>query len=190
MPRINSSAELETLRTDILSTRDPDKPCITLCSGSACQATHCKKVAAALEHEIETRGLKDQVHLRKTGCHGFCEKGPILVMYPEGICYLQVKAEDIPEIITETLLGKKVVERLVYVDPTTGEKITHEDEIPFYKNQERLVLGPNTKIDPKSLEDYLAVGGYQALSKVLLQMTPEDVITEVKAASLRGRGGG
>ncbi len=190
MPRINSSAELETLRSDILSARDPNKPCITLCSGSACQATHCKKVAAALEHEIETRGLQDQVHVRKTGCHGFCEKGPILVMYPEGICYLQVKPEDISEIIAETLIGKKIVERLVYVDPTTGEKITHEDEIPFYKNQERLVLGLNTKIDPKSLEDYLAVGGYQALGKVFSTMTQEQVINEVKAASLRGRGGG
>jgi len=190
MPRINSSAELEEIRKDILSSRDPDKPCITLCSGSACQATHCRQVAAALEQEIEKHALQDQVHIRKTGCHGFCEKGPIMVLYPEGICYLQVKPQDIPEIVSETLLGKKVVERLVYVDPNSGEKITHEDEIPFYKNQQRLVLGPNTKIDPKNLEDYLAVGGYQALSKALLQMTPEEVINEVKAASLRGRGGG
>ncbi len=190
MPRINSTAELETVRTDILSTRDPNKPCITLCSGSACQATHCKKVAAALELELEKQGLTDKVHVRKTGCHGFCEKGPILVLYPEGICYLQVKAEDVPEIISETLIGKKIVERLVYVDPTTGEKAVHEHDIPFYKNQERLVLGLNTKIDPKSIEDYLAVGGYQALGKVLSSMAPEQVINEVKAASLRGRGGG
>jgi len=190
MPRINSSVELEKIRLDILSTRDPNKPCITLCSGSACQATHCRQVAAALEQEMEKQGLKDQVHVRKTGCHGFCEKGPILVIYPEGICYLQVKPEDIPEIISQTLMEKKIVERLVYVDPNSGEKITHEDEIPFYKNQKRLVLGPNTKIDPKSMEDYLAVGGYEALSKVLFQMTPEQVVSEVKAASLRGRGGG
>ena len=190
MPRINSSAELEEIRKDILSTRDPDKPCITLCSGSACQATHCKKVAAALELEMEKQGLTEKVHLRKTGCHGFCEKGPIIVIYPEGVCYLQVKPEDIHEIVTQTLMEKKVVERLVYVDPNTGEKITHEDEIPFYKNQERLILGPNTQIDPKSIEDYLAVGGYQALTKVFSGMTPEQVIGEVKAASLRGRGGG
>jgi len=181
---------LEEIRKDILSSRDPDKPCITLCSGSACQATHCKKVAAALEQEMEKQGLKDKVHFRKTGCHGFCEKGPIVVIYPEGICYLQVKPEDIPEIVSQTLMEKKVVERLVYVDPTTGEKTTFEEEIPFYKNQERLVLGPNTKIDPKSIEDYIAVGGYQALPKVLFEMTPEQVIAEVKAASLRGRGGG
>jgi NADH:ubiquinone oxidoreductase subunit F (NADH-binding)/(2Fe-2S) ferredoxin/ferredoxin len=190
MPRINSSAELEEIRKDILSSRDPNKPCITLCSGSACQATHCKKVAAALDLELEKQGLTDKVSLRKTGCHGFCEQGPIAVIYPEGICYLRVKPEDIAEIVSETLMQKKVVERLVYKDPTTGERAVHEDDIPFYKNQQRLVLGLNTKIDPKSLEDYLAVGGYQALGKVLFQMTPETVIKEVKDASLRGRGGG
>ena len=190
MPRINSSAELEELRKDILASRDPDKPCITLCSGSACQATHCKQVAAALDLELEKQGLTDKVYLRKTGCHGFCEQGPIAVIYPEGTCYLKVKPEDIHDIVTQTLMEKKVVERLVYVDPTTGEKAVREDDIPFYKHQERLVLGPNTKIDPKSLEDYLAVGGYKALTKVLGQMTPEQVIGEVKDASLRGRGGG
>ena len=190
MPRINSSAELEALRQDIVSKRDPDKPCITLCSGSACQATHCKKVAAALELEMEKQGLTDKVHFRKTGCHGFCEQGPIIVIYPEGVCYLKVQPEDIPEIVSQTLIEKKVVERLIYVDPTSGEKAVNEDDIPFYKNQQRLVLGPNTKIDPKNFEDYLAVGGYQALATVFSGMTPVQVIDEVKAASLRGRGGG
>jgi NADH-quinone oxidoreductase subunit F len=190
MPRINSTAELDALRQDILSTRDPEKPCITLCSGSACQATHCRKVAAALELELEKQGLTESVHFRKTGCHGFCEQGPIIVIYPEGVCYLKVQPGDVAEIVTETLMAKKVVERLVYVDPTTGEKAIKEEDIPFYKNQQRLVLGLNTKIDPKSLEDYLAVGGYQALTKVFTEMTPEQVIAEVKAASLRGRGGG
>ncbi len=190
MPRINSTAELETLRQDIVSKRDPDKPVITLCSGSACQATHCKKVAAALEVELEKQGLKEKVHFRKTGCHGFCEQGPIIVIYPEGVCYLKVRPEDIPEIVTKTLMEGTIVERLTYVDPTTGEKATNEEDIPFYKNQQRLILGSNTRIDPKSLEDYLAVGGYQALTKVLTGMSPEQVIDEVKAASLRGRGGG
>ena len=190
MPKIHSSAELDTLRQDILSTRDPEKPCITLCSGSACQATHCKKVAAALDLELGKQGLTEAVHFRKTGCHGFCEQGPIIVIYPEGVCYLKVQPEDIPEIVSQTLVAKKIVERLVYVDPNTGEKAIKEDDIPFYKNQQRLVLGLNTKIDPKSLEDYLAVGGYQALTKVFTGMTPEQVIAEVKAASLRGRGGG
>jgi len=189
MPRINSCAELEVLRKDILSQRDPDKPCITLCSGSACHATGSGKVAAAIEQEITTQGVASEVTFRRTGCHGFCEQGPIVVIYPEGTCYLKVKPEDIAEIITQTIKEQKIVERLLYVDPNTGEKATVEADIPFYKNQERLVLGPNRKIDPKSLDDFLAVGGYQALSKALFEMTPEQVVGEVKNAKLRGRGG-
>lgn len=189
MPRINSPAELEEFRRGILSKRDQNKPCITLCAGSACHATGSGKVANAILAELESHGLKDQVDFRRTGCHGFCEQGPIVVIYPEGICYLKVKPEDICEIISHTLKEKKLVERLLYVDPTTGEKSTYEHDIPFYKNQQRLVLGQNRKIDPKSLEDYLAVEGYKALAKALTEMTPEQVIGEVKGAQLRGRGG-
>jgi len=189
MRRINSPADLEGLRKDILSKRNRNKPCITLCSGTACHASGSEKVAAAIEQEIEKQGLKGEVDFRRTGCHGFCEKGPIAVIYPEEICYLQVMPEDISEITSRTLKEKKVVDRLLYVDPNTGEKATHESDIPFYKNQERLVFGPNRRIDPKSIEDYLAIGGYQALAKALFEMTPEQVIREVKGANLRGRGG-
>jgi NADH-quinone oxidoreductase subunit F len=180
---------LEALREEILAQRAQNKPCITLCSGSACHATGSEKVAKAIVQELENHGLKADVDFRRTGCHGFCEQGPIVVIYPEGICYLKVKPEDICEIISHTFKEKKVVERLLYVDPNTGEKATFEHDIPFYKNQHRLVLGMNTKIDPKSLADYLAVGGYQALAKVLTRMKPEEVIAEVKGAHLRGRGG-
>lgn len=189
MPRITSPAELEEFRKEILSKRDSGKPCITLCSGTACHATASEQVAAAIEQELDRQGLKAEVDFRRTGCHGFCEKGPIVVIYPKEICYLQVKPEDVPEITFETLKRNKVVDRLLYVDPTTGEKATLESHIPFYKNQERLVFSSNTRIDPKSIEDYLAVGGYQALAKALFEMTPEQVIGEVKAAHLRGRGG-
>uniref|UniRef100_C6E1V3 NADH dehydrogenase (Quinone) n=1 Tax=Geobacter sp. (strain M21) TaxID=443144 RepID=C6E1V3_GEOSM len=189
MPRINSPAELEAFRKGILAKRDDKKPCITLCSGSACHATGSEKVADAILAELESHGLKDQVDIRRTGCHGFCEQGPIVVVYPEGISYLKVKPEDVCEIVSHTFKEKKLVERLIYVDPNTGEKSSHEHDIPFYKNQQRLILGLNTKIDPKSLEDYLAVGGYQAMAKALLKMTPEQVIGEVKQAKLRGRGG-
>ena len=189
MPRINSPAELEAFRKGILAKRDDKKPCITLCSGSACHATGSEKVADAILAELESHGLKDQVDIRRTGCHGFCEKGPIVVVYPEGISYLKVKPEDVCEIVSHTFKEKKLVERLIYVDPNTGEKSSHEHDIPFYKNQQRLILGLNTKIDPKSLDDYLAVGGYEAMAKALLQMTPEQVIGEVKQAKLRGRGG-
>jgi len=189
MPRINTIGELEAFRQEILSQRDADKPCITLCSGSACHATGSNKVSAAIEHEIEAQGVAADVSFRRTGCHGFCEQGPIVVIYPQGICYLKVQPEDIAEIISETIKEDKVVERLIYVDPNSGEKTTLEEDIPFYKNQERLILGSNLRIDPKKLDDYLAVGGYQALVKSLFEMTPEQVVDEVKEAKLRGRGG-
>jgi len=190
MPRINSPAELKELRKDILSKRDPDKPCITLCSGTACHASGSEDVAASIEEEIKKQGLSGKVDFRKTGCHGFCEKGPIVVIHPEKICYLQIEPKDVPEIVSQTIKEKKVVERLLYTDPTTNEKTVHEFEIPFYKNQERLVFGSNGKIDPKSIDDYLALGGYSALAKALSQMTPEQVLEEVKKSNLRGRGGG
>lgn len=189
MPRIASPAELEAFRQEILSQRDPDKPCITLCSGSACHATGSGKVAAALSAEIDKQGVAAEVVFRRTGCHGFCEQGPIVVIYPQGICYLKVQPEDIAEIISVTIKERRIVERLLYVDPNSGEKAVTEDEIPFYKHQQRLVLGANRKIDPTSLEDYLAVDGYKALVKALFQLTPEQVVGEVKNAKLRGRGG-
>ncbi|HID29046.1 MAG TPA: 4Fe-4S dicluster domain-containing protein, partial [Desulfobacterales bacterium] len=140
--------------------------------------------------EIKKQGLSDEGDIRKTGCHGFCEKGPIIVIHPEKTSYFQVEPKDVPEIISRTIKEKKVVERLLYVDPSTNEKIIHESEIPFYKNQERLVFGSNGSIDPKSIDDYLAIGGYSALAQVLSGMTSEQVLEEVKKSNLRGRGGG
>ncbi|MBW1797158.1 MAG: 4Fe-4S binding protein [Deltaproteobacteria bacterium] len=190
MPRINSPTELEKFRQGILSKRNPNKPCITLCSGSACHATGSGEVAASIEEEIKNQGLSDEVDIRKTGCHGFCERGPIIVIHPEEICYFQIKPEDVPEIVSRTIKEKKVIERLLYTDPGTNEKIVHESEIPFYKNQERLVFGSNGSIDPKSIDDYLAIGGYSALAKIFSGMTAEQVLEEVKKSNLRGRGGG
>jgi len=190
MSRINSPAELEEFSQGILSKRDPNKPCITLCSGSACHASASEEVAASLEEEIKKQGLSAEVDIRKTGCHGFCERGPIIVIHPEEICYLQIEPKDVPEIVSQTIKEKKVIERLLYTDPSTNEKIVHESEIPFYKYQERLVFGSNGNIDPKSLDDYLAIGGYSALAKVFSGMTSEQVLEEVKKSNLRGRGGG
>lgn len=190
MPRVSSAAELEELRKDILSRRDPDKPCITLCSGTACHASGSTEVAASIEEEIKKQGLTDKVDFRRTGCHGFCEKGPIIVIHPEKICYMQIEPKDVPEIISQTIKEKKVVERLLYTDPATNEKIVHESDIPFYKNQERIVFGSNGEIDPTNIDDYLALGGYSGLAKALSEMTPEQVLEEVKKSNLRGRGGG
>ncbi len=190
MLRINSPAELEEFRKGILSKRDPNKPCITLCSGSACHASGSKEVARAIEEQIKRQGLSAEVDIRKTGCHGFCERGPIIVIHPEEICYFQIGPQDVPEIVSQTIKEKKVIERLLYTDPGTNEKIVRESEIPFYKNQQRLVFGSNGNIDPKSINDYLAIGGYSALAKALSQMTSEQVVEEVKKSNLRGRGGG
>ncbi|MFH1999263.1 MAG: NAD(P)H-dependent oxidoreductase subunit E, partial [Planctomycetota bacterium] len=167
MPTINSPVELEAFRKEIVSKRDPNKPCITLCSGTACHATGSKEVASAIQQELEHQGLTKKVDFRRTGCHGFCEKGPIVVIDPEKICYLQVTPEDVPEMIASTIKEKKILDRLVYTDPTTGEKTNLESEIPFYKHQQRLVFGANRRIAPQSLEDYLADDGGKALVKAL-----------------------
>ena len=190
MPRINSPAELEEFRKDIISKRDPNKPCIAVCTGTGCLALGAGKVVAALKEEIEKQGLDTKVvDTRETGCPGFCERGPIVVIYPEEICYLQVQPDDAKEIISQTIVLKKVIDRLLYVDPSNNEKIVRESEIPFYKNQMRHLIGNNIKIDPKSIEDYLAVGGYSALVKALIEETPEQVVQLVKDSKLRGRGG-
>ena len=190
MSRINSPAELEKFRKNILSERDPNKPCITLCAGSACIATGSGDVALSLQAELIKQGLRDKVDLRQTGCHGYCERGPMIIIHPEEVSYFQVQPKDAAEIISETIKEKKIIKRLLYTDPDTKEKIVKESEIPFYKYQERLVFGSNGSIDPKSIDDYLAIGGYAALQKALYDMTPEGVLEEVKKSNLRGRGGG
>ncbi|HEY32451.1 MAG TPA: 4Fe-4S binding protein [Dehalococcoidia bacterium] len=189
MGRLNSAAELEKLREEILTKRDPNKPCVTICSGTGCHAYGSEKVAEAFVENIKSNGLQDKVDIRRTGCHGFCEKGTLVVIFPEEICYLRVRPDDIPEIVSTTLIEKKVVDRLLYEDDD-GQKITHESEIPFYKHQSRMIFGNNRLIDPTNIEDYIALGGYAALSKALSEMTPEGVMEEVKEANLRGRGGG
>lgn len=189
MARINSEAELKELRKSILSSRDPGKPFISICAGAGCLACGAGEVIAAFKAEIEKQGLKTDVDAKGTGCPGFCERGPVVVIYPEEICYLQVKPEDVSEIVSQTIKEKKVVDRLLYVEPSTGEKATRESDIPFYKNQERINICNNIKIDPKSIDDYLAIGGYSALAKSLFQMTPHQVLEEVKKSELRGRGG-
>ena len=190
MPLINSPTELEEFRQGVLDKRDPNAPCVSICAGAGCVASGADEVIAAFEAEIEKQGLTAKVDTKGTGCPGFCERGPVVVIYPEEICYLQVTAEDVPEIVSETLQNKKVVERLVYSDPASEELATLESDIPFYKNQERLLLGVNIKIDPKNIDDYLALGGYSALAKALFDMSADEVLEEVKKSNLRGRGGG
>ena len=189
MPRINSANELEELRKEIISKKNPEKPCIAVCGGTTCLGLGNNNVVRAFEAEIKKQSLQDKVDVRVTGCHGFCAKGPNIIIYPEEICYVQVKPEDVPEIVSQTVIGKKIVDRLVYTDGQ-GEKKVYQNEIPFYANQVRNLIGNNTKIDPKKIEDYIGIGGYSALSKALFKMSPVDVLEEIKKANLRGRGGG
>ena len=189
MTRLQSAAELEKFRAEILASRDPARPCIAVCAGAACDGLDSAAVAAAFLAEVGQQQLGDRLEVRTTGCHGYCEKGPNVVVTPGEICYFEVIPADVPEIIAATLKGE-VVERLVYHDPATGEKAVHMNEVPFYKHQMRLLIGDNPKIDPMKIDDYLAVGGYAALVKALTTMTPDQVLDEVKKANLRGRGGG
>ena len=189
MARLNSPEALENFRQEIVSKRDPNTLCISICAGAGCIASGADEVIAAFKAELEKQGLTAEVDTKGTGCPGFCERGPVVVIYPEDICYLQVTPKDVPEIVSQTIKEKKIVDRLLFVDPTTGEKAIHESDISFYKNQERNIIGSNIKIDPKSIEDYLAIGGYSALVKVLSGMTAEQVLAEVKKSNLRGRGG-
>ena len=190
MKTLKSPSDLEKLRKDILAKKDPKMLAIAVCVSTGCQALGVQKVLEAFNEEIKKQGLEGKVEIKETGCLGFCEKGPRIVIYPEEIYYFQVKATDVPEIVSKTLINKEIVERLLYTDPVTGKKARHLSEVPFYKYQNRLLLESNRKLDPKKIEDYLAIGGYAALAKALFQMTPEDVMNEVKDSNLRGRGGG
>jgi NADH-quinone oxidoreductase subunit F len=136
------------------------------------------------------QGLEKSVQVRATGCHGFCEQGPIVVVEPGNTFYCHVTPGDTQEIITETVLKGEIIERLLYTDPVSGKTIQTEMEIPFYRAQDRLLLAQNRQIDPCSIEDYIAIGGYSALAKTFAGIAPEEVIHEIKASGLRGRGGG
>jgi NADH:ubiquinone oxidoreductase subunit F (NADH-binding)/(2Fe-2S) ferredoxin/ferredoxin len=167
-----------------------DKIIISVCSGTGCKALSSDYLFDILKKEIEKINKEDvkKIVLKKTGCHGYCERGPIIVIQPQEVCYLGVSGEDIPEIVEKTLNGE-IVASLLYNDEQ-GNAIESESEIPFYKYQQRIILSNNSKIDPESIEDYIRVGGYQALAKALKDMTPDEVLGEVKKSNLRGRGGG
>ncbi|MBI4676561.1 MAG: 4Fe-4S binding protein [Elusimicrobia bacterium] len=181
--------ELETLRTRITASRDKDKPCITVCGGTGCHAYGCLKVAQAFRDEVRRLGLSDKVAVRQTGCHGFCERGPIVVLQPKGIFYQRIQLADVPEVVSKTVIEGLVIERLLYAEPKTGARIVAERDVPFYKRQHRRIFGSNGHLDPTDIDDYLALDGYRALAKVLSEMAPADVIAEINSAGLRGRGG-
>jgi NADH:ubiquinone oxidoreductase subunit F (NADH-binding)/(2Fe-2S) ferredoxin/Pyruvate/2-oxoacid:ferredoxin oxidoreductase delta subunit len=190
MEKLKSPSDLENLRKKIIANKDPKKPAIAVCVSTGCEALGVKGVLKAFKEEFKKQGLEGKIEIKETGCLGFCEKGPRIVGYPEEIFYFRVKATDVPEIVSKTLINKQIIERLLYMDPITGKAARNLSEIPFYKYQKRLLLDSNAKVDPKKIEDYIALGGYTALAKALYHMTPEQVLDEVKKSNLRGRGGG
>ena len=191
MTRLASANELAEVRERMLAGGNGSRPTISVCGGTGCRVYGSEQVWGAFRQELEAQGANSllEYNVKVTGCHGFCEKGPLVVIRPQGILYTHVRVQDVPEIVRETILGGRVVERLLYHDPQTGAPIEQEEEVPFYKNQLRLILNLNGQIDPFQIDEYIAAGGYAALARVLAEMTPEQVIAEVRAAGLRGRGG-
>ncbi len=188
--RLRTVAELQKFRQTLKQSRDENKPCITICAGTGCQACGASEVVGQFKEEISKQSFQEKIELRASGCHGFCERGPLVVIRPQMICYMNVETKDIPQIVSDTVLKGEVIDRLLYHDPISKDKIVHEQDIPFYKYQQRVVFGDNGKIDPTNIDDFIAMGGYQALGKVLSEMTPEEVIEMIKKSGLRGRGGG
>ncbi|MCX8150387.1 MAG: 4Fe-4S binding protein [Candidatus Bathyarchaeota archaeon] len=190
MKILKTPADLEQIQREIISSRDPNQLTIALCTSTGCEALGAQEVLDAFKLELKKHGLENRVKIRETGCLGFCEQGPRLVIYPQEVYYFKVKAEDVPDIVSKTILKNEIVERILYKDSVTGKPIQKLSDVPFYKYQNRLLLENNAKVDPKKIEDYFALGGYSALAKALSQMTPEQVLEEVKKSKLRGRGGG
>ncbi|MHC4434471.1 MAG: NADH-ubiquinone oxidoreductase-F iron-sulfur binding region domain-containing protein, partial [Planctomycetota bacterium] len=188
--RLNSTADLERMREELLGRRVPSAKCVRVCTGPGCTAKGSPRLYGLFCEAVEQTGADVEIEAKSVGCHGLCECGPIVLIQPGDIFYQRVEEPDVAEIFRETILGDRVVERLLYENPATGEKVVTADEIAFYKVQKRIALACNGLVDPTSIADYIASGGYTGLAKVLTAMAPEQVISEVELAGLRGRGGG
>ncbi len=191
MAKFENREALEEYRNSLQAKeKSSDKKIVSLCAGSGCGAYGTANVHKALMAELAKQGMEDKVEVRLTGCHGFCEKGPIMVIHPEGIFYPQVKEKHVPDIVEQTLKNGDLVKSLIFKDPATKKKITHEKDVPFYKLQQRIIFGNNGMIDPTNIDHYITYSGYTALEKALFDMKPKAIINEVKGSGLRGRGGG
>ncbi len=193
MQRIRSIKALNNYREKLLQSQKHNQTRVIICGGTGCRANGSLNVAKAFTQELKKQKLTAKVEIKLSGCHGFCQQGPLLVIEPEGIFYRAVSCDnnnkDVREIIQKTIKKGIIVERLLYEDPQNKRKIANYKDIPFYSRQMRIALRNNGKIDPNSIEDYISVDGYSALGKVL-ETAPADVITTIKKSGLRGRGGG
>jgi len=190
MARLNSYRELEHLRQVLKEKQRDITTTVVVCGGTGCQASRCQDVIEAVGRELSKQKLDDSVRLRVTGCHGFCEQGPVMIIEPGNIFYCHVSPDDAFEIIYQTVMNGEVIERLLYKNPVTGERVQTAAEIPFYSAQDRQLLSRNPLVDPCLIDDYIVAGGYSSLAKALDSMTSQDIIGEIKSSGLRGRGGG
>ena len=163
---------------------------VLVCGGTGCTSSHSAEIIAEFEKEIAEKGLADEIKVIRTGCFGLCALGPIVVVYPEGAFYSQIKVEDVPEIVDEHLIKGRIVKHLLYDDTIAGDTVKSLNETQFYKKQKRVALRNCGVIDPENINEYIAMDGYQALAKCLTEYTPDEVIQIVKDSGLRGRGGG
>ena len=190
MGRLSSIDDFYKWQSEIKGAINPEETVVTICGGTGCTALGSAQVFAAFEEQIKKRNLSGSVRLKRTGCHGFCEKGPVAVIMPKQFFYCGIEVDDVEEVIEKTVLAGESIERLRYVDPKTGNRVVYEYEVPFYAGQQRNVFRYNGKIDPVLIEDYIAAGGYTALTKALQGYSPEKIIEIIKESGLRGRGGG
>ena len=190
--KVASSEDYELLKNSILAKRDPDESMVMVCAGTGCLAKGSLKVAEAFENGLAHARQKTAVKLgiKRVGCQGFCEKGPLVIIYPEKIFYNNVNPEDVPLIIEETVIGKKPVDKLLYHESGSDQGLEIYDQIPFFAGQQRLALRNVGTVNPLDITDYIAQGGYGALIKALYNHSPESIISEVEKSGLRGRGGG
>jgi NADH:ubiquinone oxidoreductase subunit F (NADH-binding)/(2Fe-2S) ferredoxin/Pyruvate/2-oxoacid:ferredoxin oxidoreductase delta subunit len=186
--RLADPGALASYRDALVAVAAPSRGVIAVCVGTGCRANGAIKVYEALQAEVGRRGAAREVEARATGCQGFCQGGPLLLLVPEGIVYQHVRVEDVPDIVEKTVLGGELVERLLFVDTATAPQCRREEELPFYRPQQRVLLRDNGLLDPTSIDSYIALGGYSALA-LGLEMGPDAVLEEVKRSGLRGRGG-
>ncbi|MEW5921417.1 MAG: NADH-ubiquinone oxidoreductase-F iron-sulfur binding region domain-containing protein [Bacillota bacterium] len=186
---LQSLPELLNLQQELKRKQEQRKNYLAVCGDTGCTAWGSKHIKDVFQQCLEQKGLNHTTGLKFTGCLGLCESGPVVIVFPQGIFYQKVRESDIEEIVEKTLLQGEIIDRLLYQDPVSGEKIIYAGEIPFYRKQERVLLADNWSIDPSSIEDYLALDGYGALGRVLHSMSSAQVIKEIKDSRLRGRGG-
>ncbi len=165
------------------------KRTVHVCQGTGCISGGAEHILSQLKNNIEGLNPKEDIHVKCTGCHGFCQQGPLVVVEPEGTFYTRVKLDDVAEITMSLKRGGMPVDRLFFHDPVTGNPVPIYRDIPFYKQQERNILKGCGKIDPEDIDDYFSAGGYRAIRKAIFEMAPEEVIAEVERSGLRGLGG-